>query len=63
MKACRVTNRTVEVKWTRKRSENTPSEGLGREEDSVPGPTGEVCDGGRGPDRVQYAVKDNNKRI
>ena len=45
-----------------KKSKNRPTEGIGREANRWSGgATREVYDGGRCPNRVQYAFKENKK--
>ena len=54
--------KTAEVKWTPGEEQKQTSEGLGRKAKKESGPTGDVFDVGRGPNRVQYALKENETR-
>ena len=51
--------KTAEVKWTPGEEQKQTSEGLGRKAKKESGPTGDVFDVGRGPNRVQYAFDEN----
>ena len=64
MKVWAGTKRTIEVKGPPKKGKNKPSEDLEEGGYKTKGRwlcTGEVCDGGRGPNRVQYALKANEQ--
>ena len=52
----------VEMKQTSKRSKNRTSEGIGtKAKTHCRQVTGEVCDDERVPNRVQHALKENEK--